>query len=59
MKPERKVDAIAPADHGELLALLLYIHTGWQPAASSLAGNHDYDLHNLADGCPPLLVPQR
>ncbi|NOT07104.1 MAG: hypothetical protein HOP28_02770 [Gemmatimonadales bacterium] len=48
---KRKVDDIA-ADHGEILSLLLF----GPPAgsrASLLAGNHDYDLHNLREWHAP------
>lgn len=44
---KRKVDDVS-ADHGELLSLLLFgPPTGSR--ASIVAGNHDYDLHNLSE----------
>jgi UDP-2,3-diacylglucosamine pyrophosphatase LpxH len=49
--PKRKVDTIT-ADHGELLSLLLF-GPPMGLRASLLAGNHDYDLHNLAEWNTP------
>jgi len=44
---KKKVDEVA-ADHGELLALLLY-GPPLGARARVVAGNHDYDLHNLGE----------
>lgn len=48
---KRKVDDVS-ADHGDVLSLLLFgPPTGAR--ASIVAGNHDYDLHNLAEWNAP------
>ena len=49
--PKRKVDDLS-ADHGEILSLLLF-GPPLGARASLIAGNHDYELHNLTEWNSP------